>query len=46
MYLYALTIISMVFVLFTSIDIGFLSIVLARLFNVSIEIKYENYKTV
>lgn len=41
MYLYALTIISMVFASFISLDI-----VLARLFDVSIERKDEDYKIV
>lgn len=41
MYLYALTIILMIFASFISLDI-----VLARLFDVSIERKDEDYKTV
>lgn len=45
-YLYALTIIPVIIVSFVSLAIGFLSIVLAKLFEMAIEIKDENDKTI
>lgn len=45
-YLYALTIIPVIIVSFVSLVIGFLSIVLAKLFEMAIEIKDENDKTI
>ncbi|WP_042273716.1 DUF2975 domain-containing protein [[Clostridium] dakarense] len=46
MYLYILTIAPMVIVTFISIAIGFLSFVLSKLFEIAIEIKDENDKTI
>ncbi|MGL5327723.1 MAG: DUF2975 domain-containing protein [Peptostreptococcaceae bacterium] len=45
-YLYAFTIIPCIMVSFVSIAIGFFSIVSAKLFEMSIEIKEENDKTI
>lgn len=45
-YLYALTIVPCVIVSFVSIAIGFFSLVSANLFEMSIEIKEENDKTI
>ncbi|MEF9991772.1 MAG: DUF2975 domain-containing protein [Romboutsia sp.] len=45
-YLYGLTIISVIVVSFVSLSIGFLNIVLSKLFDMVIEIKEENDKTI
>lgn len=45
-YLYILTIAPMIIVTFISIAIGFLSFVLSKLFEIAIEIKDENDKTI
>lgn len=45
-YLYSLTIMSCIIVSFVSIAIGFFSLVSANLFEMSIEIKEENDKTI
>lgn len=45
-YLYGLTIISSIIVSFVSLAIGFLSLVLSKLFGMAIEIKEENDKTI
>lgn len=45
-YLYALTVIPAILVSFVSLAIGFLSVVLAKLFDMAIEIKDENDKTI
>ena len=45
-YLYGLTIILAIVVSFVSLAIGFLSLVLSKLFDMAIEIKEENDKTI
>ena len=45
-YLYGLTIILAIIVSFVSLAIGFLSLVLSKLFDMAIEIKEENDKTI
>nr|WP_317331593.1 DUF2975 domain-containing protein [uncultured Romboutsia sp.] len=45
-YLYGLTIMSAIIVSFVSLAIGFLSLVLSKLFDMAIEIKEENDKTI
>lgn len=45
-YLYGITIILAIIVSFVSLSIGFLSIVLGKLFKIAIEIKEENDKTI
>ena len=45
-YLYGLTIILSIIVSFVSLAIGFLSLVLSKLFDMAIEIKEENDKTI
>ncbi|MEG1409630.1 MAG: DUF2975 domain-containing protein [Terrisporobacter sp.] len=45
-YLYGLTIVSAIIVSFISLAIGFLSMVLGKLFEMAIEIKEENDKTI
>ncbi|MCU9809280.1 DUF2975 domain-containing protein [Paraclostridium sp. AKS46] len=45
-YLYALNIIPAILVSFISLAIGFLSLVLGRLYTMAIEIKEENDKTI
>ena len=46
LYLYALTILPAVIVSFVSLAIGFLSMVLGKLFEMAIDIKEENDKTI
>ncbi|RDY25103.1 DUF2975 domain-containing protein [Romboutsia weinsteinii] len=46
MYMYALTVMSVVIISFVSLAIGFLSMVLGKLFDMAIEIKEENDKTI
>ncbi|MPM68709.1 hypothetical protein SDC9_115643 [bioreactor metagenome] len=46
MYFYALTIVPSVIISFVALAIGFLSIVLSKLFEMAIEIKDENDKTI
>lgn len=45
-YLYGLTIVSAIIVSFVSLAIGFLSLVMSKLFEMAIEIKDENDKTI